>query len=66
MSKANETVEQKMQKLRELVAWFESEDFQLEKAAEKFKEASNFAMEIEKDLAELENDITVLKQSFSE
>lgn len=66
MSKQNETVEQKMSRLRELVAWFESEDFQLEKAAEQFKDATKLAKEIETDLAELENDITVLKQSFSE
>lgn len=66
MSKQSETVEQKMSRLRELVAWFESDDFQLEKAAEKFKDATKLAKEIETDLAELENDITVLKQSFSE
>lgn len=64
MSKANETIEQKMTKLRELVDWFESDDFALEKASERFKEASMLAKEIEDDLNGLQNDINVLKQSF--
>lgn len=66
MSKTNETIEQKMTRLRELVAWFESDDFQLENASEQFQSATKLAKEIESDLASLENDITILKQSFSE
>lgn len=64
MSAKSETVEQKMTKLRELVAWFESDDFILEEASEKFKVAAKLAKEIEHDLSELQNNVNVLKQSF--
>lgn len=64
MSTKNETIEQKMTRLRELVAWFESDDFVLEEASEKFKTASDLATAIEHDLEELKNNVNVLKQSF--
>ena len=58
------TIEDKMNKLRELVSWFESDDFQLEKASLKFEEAAKLASEIEEDLTKLKNTVSVLKQSF--
>ncbi len=63
MSKAS-TIEDKMTELRALVAWFESDEFQLETASAKFTEASKLAKEIEEDLAKLKNTVNVLKQSF--
>ena len=66
MSGKSKTIEEKMSELRALVAWFEQDEFKLEQAGEKFAEASKLAGEIEKDLAGLKNDITVLKQSFEE
>lgn len=66
MSEKNKTVEQKMSELREMVAWFEGDDFVLEQASEKFTAAAKLAKEIEKDLHELKNTVTVLKQSFEE
>ncbi len=63
MSKAS-TIEEKMTELRALVAWFESDEFQLEAASAKFTEASKLAKEIEEDLAKLKNTVNVLKQSF--
>ncbi|HRF28768.1 MAG TPA: exodeoxyribonuclease VII small subunit [Candidatus Saccharibacteria bacterium] len=53
-----------MTELRALVAWFESDEFQLEAASAKFTEASKLAKEIEEDLAKLKNTVNVLKQSF--
>jgi len=64
MSAKNETIEQKMARLRELVAWFESDDFVLEEASTKFQTAADLAKEIEHDLNELKNNVNVLKQSF--
>ncbi|MBP9667200.1 exodeoxyribonuclease VII small subunit [Candidatus Saccharibacteria bacterium] len=64
MSAKNKTIEEKMNDLRELTAWFESEDFSLTAAAEKFEEANTLANEIEHDLTELRNNVNVLKQSF--
>lgn len=64
--KNNETVAKKLVKLSELVAWFESDDFILEEAVQRFKDAEKLADEIENDLAELKNEITVLKKKFDE
>lgn len=64
--KNNETVAKKLAKLSELVAWFESDDFILEEAVQRFKDAEKLADEIENDLAELKNEITVLKKKFDE
>ena len=64
MSKPTKTVSQKMADLGELVSWFESDEFELEMALDKYKEAEKLAGEIEKDLSELKNEITVLRQKF--
>ncbi len=63
MSKAS-NIEARMKQLRELVAWFEGDDFKLEEAGKKFGEATNLAKEIELELSDLKNTITVIKESF--
>ena len=63
MSNEN-NINQKMQALRELVAWFESDDFSLEEASEKFEAASKLASEIESELTGVKNTIAVLKEKF--
>ena len=65
MSKSNPTIQEKTAKLSELTAWFDSEDFVLEQALDKFKEAEALAKEIEIDLTTLKNEITLIKQSFN-
>ena len=65
-AKNNATVAEKTAKLDELVAWFDGDDFELEQAIEKFKEAEKLAEEIEHDLSALKNTITVVKQKFDE
>lgn len=65
MSKNNQSIQEKTTKLAELTAWFDSDEFVLEEALDKFKEAEALAAEIEKDLLELKNEITVVKQSFA-
>lgn len=64
MSKQTKTVTEKMTELSELVSWFESDDFQLELALGKYKTAEVLAREIEHDLAELKNEVTVLREKF--
>lgn len=64
--KSSETVAKKLARLSELVAWFESDDFVLEEAVGRFKDAEKLAGEIEHDLSELRNEITVLKKKFDE
>lgn len=64
MSKVNHSIQEKMTKLDELLAWFDGEDFELEAAVEKFKEAKKLADEIEQDLVEVKNTITVVAEQF--
>lgn len=60
----NKTIQDKMSELSELVAWFDSDDFTLEAALDKFKVAEKLAEEIEHDLSSLKNDIQIVKQKF--
>lgn len=64
MKNKDETVQDKMAALTELVAWFDSDDFTLEAALDKFKVAEKLAQEIEHDLLSLKNDIQIVKQRF--
>ena len=59
------SLNQKIEKLDDEVEWFYSEDFKLEQAVDKYKEATKLAKEIEKDLNELRNEIEVLSEDFS-
>lgn len=66
MSKSNPTIQEKIANLDALVAWFESDDFQLEQASIKLKEAAKLATDIEHDLKAVANDIQQVKQSFAD
>lgn len=64
MSKENKSIQDKIAELSKLVAWFDSDEFALETAIDKFKEAELLAETIEKELKQLKNDIHVVKQKF--
>lgn len=64
MSVKNKSIQEKTTELTELVAWFDGDDFTIEAALEKFKEAEKLAEEIERDLSSLRNDIQVVKAKF--
>lgn len=66
MSMKENSIAEKTAKLDELVSWFDSDDFELEEALEKFKEAEKLAIEIEKDLTSFKNEVQVLKKRFDE
>jgi exodeoxyribonuclease VII small subunit len=66
MSDKNEiTIAEKLEQLRELVAWFESDEFSIEEALDKFAQAEKLAKTIDEDLSVFKNKITVLKKDFS-
>lgn len=65
MSEEKMSLNQKIEKLDGQVEWFYSDDFKLEDATTKYKEAVGLAKEIEKDLNELKNEIEVLAEDFS-
>lgn len=67
MSKPSEaTISEQIAELDALIAWFESDDFSIEAAFDRYKQAEKLAAEIEKRLEAMKNDITVLKQRFDE
>lgn len=51
------TIEEKIAELEKLVAWFDSDEFELEQAMEKYESARNLAADIEQDIAALKNTI---------
>ena len=59
------SLNQKIEKLDGQVEWFYSDEFKLEEAVSRYKEAVKMAKEIEKDLDELKNEIEVLAEDFS-
>ena len=61
----NETISDKITRLKAGTDWFYSEDFNLEEASDKYKELSVLAKEIQKDLNELKNEIKVIEEDFS-
>ncbi len=65
MSKSNPTIQDKLTQLDELVAWFRGDEFELEQAKTKLEEVKKLAGAIEKDLSGVENEITIVKQSFA-
>jgi len=66
MSQKTKSVSEKMAELGELVAWFESDEFTIENAMEKFKQAEELAASIENDLKNIKNDINIIKKRFDE
>lgn len=66
MSTKNKTIAEKRTELNELLAWFESDEFVLEEAMAKYEAAEGLARDIEAELMEYKNKITVLKKRFDE
>lgn len=62
--KSDKPVQDKLSALAELVTWFQSPNFTLEAAVEKFQQAEKLAAEIETDLTKVKNDIKVIKKKF--
>lgn len=64
MSERNKTIAQKTAELSGLVDWFDSEEFELESALEKFRQAEKLAVDIETDLVQMKNEIKIIKKKF--
>ena len=64
MSSTNKSIQEKTAELTKMVAWFDSEEFTIEEALNKFKKAEKLAADIEKDLKSLKNEIQIVKQRF--
>ena len=64
MSAKSSDLSKKLEELEKLVAWFESDEIDIEQAIDKFEAGSKLADEIREQLATLENKITVLTERF--
>ena len=60
-----ESINQKIDKLKEQVEWFYGDNFDLSKATEKYKSAVELARGIEKDLNDLKNEIKIIEEDFT-
>lgn len=65
MSETKMSLNQKIEKLNGQVEWFYSDEFKLEDATARYKEAVVLAKDVEKELSELKNEIEVLSKDFS-
>ena len=65
MSNQENNLSAKIEKLNSAVEWFYSDDFSLDLATDNYKKAINLAEEIEKDLANLKNEIEIISRDFS-
>lgn len=61
---ATKKISTKIDELKAGVEWFYSDEFELDKAASKYKDLTVLAKDIEKDLAELKNEIKVIDEDF--
>ncbi len=64
MSPVNKTIQDKMDELSQIIDWFDSEDFKLETALDKYRQAEKLTAEIENDLMGMKNEVNVIKQKF--
>jgi exonuclease VII small subunit len=62
MKKNNITIEDKIKQLEEQVAWFDSEDFKIELAIEKYNQAKVLAQDITNDIDEMKNEVNIINE----
>jgi exodeoxyribonuclease VII small subunit len=58
------TFEEKLAKLEQIVAWFESEGVTLGESMQRFEQGMKLAEGLEKELTEAENQVKIIKQKF--
>lgn len=63
-TKKSESLAEKINRLSDMVAFFDTDDFDIERALEKYKEAEKLSDEIREQMSAVKNEITVLKEKF--
>lgn len=61
----NESISKKLEKLEQLLEWFESEEITVEEALSKYEEALKLSRQLEKQLQDAKNQVEVIKKKFS-
>ncbi|MBM3210256.1 exodeoxyribonuclease VII small subunit [Candidatus Saccharibacteria bacterium] len=58
------SIEEKMNRLDAMTAWFTSDEFSLDEAFDKYQEIEVLSGEIEAQLESMENEVEVIKAQF--
>ena len=58
-------INDKIKKLNDEVEWFYGEDFKLEEATKRYKDATKLVKEIESDLEKIKNEVKIIDEDFS-
>lgn len=59
MTSKNKTIEERIAALEQAVAWFESDEFTLDEAVERYQQVQQQAAAIQAELAKLKHTITI-------
>ena len=65
-NKKIESLQEKIDRLGEMMGFFDGDDFDIEQALTRYKAAETLSDEIAAQLSEVKNEITVLKERFDQ
>ena len=58
----NRSLREQMEQLEEILAWFDSDEFELEAAVERYQQAARVAEQIDQRLREIKNKVTIITE----
>ena len=58
----NRSLREQMEQLEEILAWFDSDEFELEAAIERYQQAARVAEQIDRRLTEIKNKVTIITE----
>lgn len=58
----NRSLREQMEQLEEILAWFDSDEFELEAAVERYQQAAHVAEQIDQRLTEIKNKVTIITE----
>lgn len=58
----NRSLREQMEQLEEILAWFDSDEFELEAAVERYRQAARVAEQIDQRLTEIKNKVTIITE----
>lgn len=58
----NRSLREQMEQLEEILAWFDSDEFELEAAVESYQQAARVAEQIDQRLTEIKNKVTIITE----
>ena len=58
----NRSLREQMEQLEEILAWFDSDEFELEAAVERYQQAARVAEQIDQRLTEIKNKVIIITE----